>query len=277
VLDCAHGAAYSIAPKVFEELGAVVEVIGAEPDGLNINCGYGATNPENLRKKVLETRADVGIALDGDGDRLILIGHSGETVDGDDALYIIARERRGSLNGAVVGTQMSNLGLEHAIRALNLEFYRARVGDRYIMEMLLDKELKLGGEASGHIINLNLSSTGDGIISAIQVLEAMQRSGKSLAELRRGVEKLPQKLVNIRIREGIDPVDLPEVSAAVRDAERQLGERGRVLLRLSGTEPLLRIMVEGEDAGQLDRLAAALSSRVESALASHSASGAALP
>lgn len=277
VLDCAHGAAYSIAPKVFEELGAVVEVIGAEPDGLNINWGYGATNPENLRKKVLETRADVGIALDGDGDRLILIGHSGETVDGDDALYIIARERRGSLNGAVVGTQMSNLGLEHAIRALNLEFYRARVGDRYIMEMLLDKELKLGGEASGHIINLNLSSTGDGIISAIQVLEAMQRSGKSLAELRRGVEKLPQKLVNIRIREGIDPVDLPEVSAAVRDAERQLGERGRVLLRLSGTEPLLRIMVEGEDAGQLDRLAAALSSRVESALAGHSASGAALP
>lgn len=267
VLDCAHGAAYSIAPKVFEELGASVDVIGAEPDGLNINAGYGATSPENLRRRVMATGADVGIALDGDGDRLILIDHSGATVDGDEAVYIIACERRQSLNGAVVGTQMSNLGLEHAIRAMDLEFHRAQVGDRYIMEMLLERDLKLGGEASGHIINLNLATTGDGIISAIQVLEAMQHRDSSLFDLKHGVEKYPQKLVNIKLNGGLDPACLQAINAAVKEAEHQLGNRGRVLLRPSGTEPLLRIMVEGEDETELEHLVQALTSRVESALA----------
>ena len=265
-VDCAHGAGYNIAPRVFEELGATVRAIGAEPDGLNINDGFGATSPQNLQRAVLESGADLGAALDGDGDRLILIDHAGEVVDGDEALYIIAREQPETLNGGVVGTQMSNLGLERAIRALNLDFHRARVGDRYIMEMLREKGLKLGGETSGHIINLDCAGTGDGIISAIQVLGIMRRSGRSLAELKLGMEKCPQKLVNIRLTRSGDPSGLPEIQAAVEDARRELGQHGRVLLRTSGTEPLFRIMVEAEDAGELDRISAMLADRVEAAL-----------
>lgn len=269
VVDCAHGAAYRIAPKVFEELGAAVDAIGIQPDGLNINREYGAVAVENLRRTVLESGADLGIALDGDADRLILVDHLGETVDGDESLYIIARARKKTLNGAVIGTQMSNLGLEQALRALDLDFHRVRVGDRYIMEALLQKKLRLGGESSGHIINLNLAIAGDGIISALQVLEAMRSSGRSLNESKRDMRKYPQRLVNVRLSKALDAGTMPGIDDAVKDAESQLGTRGRVLLRPSGTEPLLRIMVEGEDAVQVETLVRALAERVESVLEQH--------
>jgi len=272
VVDCAHGAAYHIAPKVFEELGAVVTAIGVEPDGLNINRDCGATATGALRTAVLEAGADAGIALDGDGDRLILIDDAGDTVDGDESLFIMARALAPSLNGGVVGTLMSNYGFELALRGLGLQLFRARVGDRYVMEMLLERGLKLGGEASGHIINLDLSSTGDGILSALQVLAEMVRGGRSLRELKGGMRKFPQRLVNIGFRAGAEPDNLPGIDEAVRDAERQLGGTGRVLLRKSGTEPLLRIMVEGEDAAKVDALVQMLASRVESALARSGAS-----
>lgn len=266
VVDCANGAAYRIAPAVFEELGAKVEAIGNAPDGLNINGGFGTTDPENLRCAVVESNADLGLALDGDGDRLILVDGTGEIVDGDEALFIIARARTETLNGAVVGTQMSNMGLEQAIRSLKLEFLRARVGDRYVMEMLTEKGLKLGGEGSGHIINLNLANTGDGIISGLQILEAMVETGKSLYDLKRGMRKFPQKLLNIKCTPGLDLKCFPEIDEAVREAESRLTGRGRILLRPSGTEPLLRIMVEGEDAAQVDDLVKLLAARVELAL-----------
>ncbi len=198
---------------------------------------------------------------------MILVDHAGEVVDGDETLYIIAKTRRDALNGAVVGTQMSNLGLERAVRELGLDFLRAKVGDRYIMELLLERGLQLGGESSGHIINRNLSSTGDGILSALQVIEAMVGSGRTLHELKRGMQKLPQRLVNIKLNSMPGFSSCPEIDEAVRQAERELNGRGRVLLRPSGTEPLLRIMVEGEDAMQVDSLISTLAGRVESALA----------
>lgn len=269
VVDCAHGAAYQIAPKVFEELGAEVITIGVEPDGLNINEECGATKPEMLRELVSETGADMGIALDGDADRLILVDHKGNLVDGDEALFIIARERMDSLNGAVVGTQMSNLGLEKAVKALGLDFLRAKVGDRYVMELLVKHDLKLGGESSGHIINLDLTSTGDGIISALQILEAMVSSDKSLYQLKSGLQKYPQKLKNIRLKSNVDMSDFPELATAVREVEHELGDSGRVLLRPSGTEPLIRVMIEGEDEAQVDSLVDALVAQVESVLQSH--------
>jgi phosphoglucosamine mutase len=267
VVDCAHGAAYRVAPKVFEELGANVQAIGVEPDGLNINRDCGATATDALRAAVLAAGADAGVALDGDGDRLIMIDHAGEIVDGDELLFIIARAGAATLNGAVVGTQMSNCGLEQAVRGLGLQLLRARVGDRYVMEMLQERGLKLGGEASGHIINLDLSSTGDAILSAVQVLAEVVRSGSSLKELKGGMRKFPQRLVNVGLRNGVEPDDLPGLDEAVRETERQLRGAGRVLLRKSGTEPLLRIMVEGEDAAQVDALVEQLAARVESALA----------
>lgn len=267
-LDCAHGAAYRIAPEVFSELGATVDAIGVQPNGFNINDGVGSTSPEALQQLVTEKRADVGIALDGDGDRVIMVDDSGEVVDGDELLYIIAKSRAATLDGAVVGTQMSNLGLELAIRDLDLDFYRASVGDRYIMELLLERRLKVGGEASGHIINLNLSSTGDGILSALQVLEAMVGQGRSLRELKGGMHKFPQRLINLRLAAARDLGDCPEIDAAVRQAERALKGRGRVLLRPSGTEPLLRIMVEGEDETQVESLVRTLAERVGSVLES---------
>lgn len=269
VVDCAHGAAYQIAPKVFEELGAEVITIGVEPDGLNINEECGATKPEMLRELVSETGADMGIALDGDADRLILVDHKGNLVDGDEALFIIARERMDSLNGAVVGTQMSNLGLEKAVKAMGLDFLRAKVGDRYVMELLVKHDLKLGGESSGHIINLDLTSTGDGIISALQILEAMVSSDKSLYQLKSGLQKYPQKLKNIRLKSNVDMSDFPELATAVREVEHELGDSGRVLLRPSGTEPLIRVMIEGEDEAQVDSLVDALVAQVESVLQSH--------
>ena len=266
VVDCAHGATYDIAPHVFEELGAEVECIGVSPDGLNINEGYGATAPDNLARAVSDKQADIGIALDGDGDRLIMVDNKGELVDGDEALYIIAAAKVDTLNGAVVGTQMSNLGLEHAIRELDLGFLRSAVGDRYVMEMLEQSDLKLGGESSGHIINLNLSSTGDGTISALQVLESMAKSDKSLYELKNGMTKYPQKLVNIKIDRKVVLNEFPAIDEAVREVENELGESGRVLLRPSGTELLVRVMVEGEDNIQVHNLAGSLANRVQEAL-----------
>ena len=266
VVDCANGAGYRIAPKVFEELGAKVDVIGAEPDGLNINEGHGATKPETLRRVVLEKKADVGLALDGDGDRLIMVDHTGDIVDGDEVLYVIAKIRQNTINGGVVGTQMSNLGLEQAIKQMDLSFHRAQVGDRYVMEMLLQNDLQLGGESSGHIINLQLTSTGDGIISGLQALESMAMTGESLHALKSGMHKYPQKLLNIKLNERVDLAQYPQLSEVVREAEAELGDAGRVLLRPSGTEPLLRVMVEGDDDKQVDSLVHGLAKQVETLL-----------
>ena len=270
VVDCAHGATYHIAPAVLEELGAEVICIGADPDGLNINDHVGATAPAALQRLVVEQKADAGIALDGDGDRLIMVDHVGEIVDGDELLYIIARERcaRGVRDGAVVGTQMSNLGLEHAIRALGVEFKRANVGDRYIMEMLKEGGWNLGGETSGHIICLDLTTTGDGIISALTVLEAMVRTQAKLNVLKQGMSKYPQMLVNVKLRKnGGDVLAQPSVVDAVKAAELELGANGRILLRPSGTEPLVRVMVEGREAAQVSTLANRIAGVVEQSLA----------
>lgn len=268
VVDCAHGATYHTAPHVFEELGAKVISIGVSPDGININKGYGATAPDNLAQAVSDHQADLGIALDGDGDRLIMVDNRGEVVDGDEALFIIAATKVETLNGAVVGTQMSNLGLERAIESLDLGFLRSAVGDRYVMKMLEQRDLKLGGESSGHIINLNLASTGDGIISALQVMESMVKNNRSLHELKNGMIKFPQKLVNIRIEKKVNLTDFPAIDDAVKEVEDELGNSGRVLLRPSGTEPLVRVMVEGEDDLQVDSLAHSLAARVQQVLQS---------
>ena len=266
VIDCAHGACYHITPKVMGELGAKVDVIGAEPDGMNINDGYGATSTEKLTQAVLFHQADLGIALDGDGDRVILVDSQGEVVDGDEILYIIAKSKTDSINGAVVGTLMSNLGLEYAIKDLKLKFYRANVGDRYVMDILTSNNLKLGGESSGHIIDLNMATTGDGTISALQVLHVMTQTGKSLHDLKSGMVKYPQKLVNVILKSVFDPDTLPEINAVVHEAEQILGDHGRVLLRPSGTEPVMRVMVEGADVVEVDSLIQMLVSRVENIL-----------
>ncbi|MCG3200301.1 MAG: Phosphoglucosamine mutase [Gammaproteobacteria bacterium] len=269
VIDCAHGATYHVAPNVFEELGAEVIMIGAEPDGLNINDGFGATAPKALQAQVLAHEADVGIALDGDGDRLIMIDAKGEIVDGDELLFIMARERmrNNMLRGAVVGTLMSNLGLEHALRTLGLDFRRSRVGDRYIIEMLKENNWSLGGENSGHIVCLDVTTTGDGIISALSILEAMARSGTPLNTLKSGMHKYPQALINVRLeRNGVDVMGLPSVTDAVRAAEAELGDKGRVLLRPSGTEPLVRVMVEGTDTMKVKTLAQQIADAVAAAI-----------
>ena len=251
VVDCANGAAYRIAPKVFEELGAEVHAIGVEPDGFNINEGCGATKPERLQQVVLEKNADAGISLDGDGDRLIMVDHRGERVDGDELLYIIARHQRKTLNGGIVGTQMSNLGLEQALQEMGFEFHRAQVGDRYVAAMLDERNLVLGGEQSGHIVNRKFSDTGDGIISALQVLNAMLDAGGGLHSLKSGMHKYPQTLVNVALNKPVRSKDYPELEEMVRAVENQLDRPGRVLLRPSGTEPMLRVMVEGNDAGRV--------------------------
>jgi phosphoglucosamine mutase len=267
VIDCAHGATYDIAPHVLEELGAEVEVIGAEPDGLNINDGVGSTHPERLRRTVVARGADLGIAFDGDGDRLVLVDDQGGLVDGDDVLWIIARSRRaeGALRGSVVGTVMSNLGLEHALAGEGIGFERTRVGDRYILERLQQEGWVLGGEPSGHIICLDRTSTGDGIVSALQVLAEIQASGRTLRELCAGLMKYPQRLVNLRIAGGQDVLDTAAVRTAVAAAEAELRGSGRVLLRPSGTEPLVRVMVEGRDGAQVERVADELARAVQGA------------
>lgn len=266
VVDCAHGATYHIAPYVFEELGADVITIGNEPDGFNINVEHGATKPRLLQKKVIESEADVGIALDGDGDRLIMVDHKGEVVDGDEILFVIAQGRQKILSDGIVGTVMSNLGLEIAIKNLNLNFYRAQVGDRYVMEMLHKNNLKLGGESSGHIINLDMTTTGDGIISALQVLDIMVDSDKSLFDLKSGMEKYPQMMINVKIDKDVDLSKMTNVQDAVRTAETELGDKGRILLRPSGTEPLVRVMVEGEIETQVNAIAESLANEVRSGL-----------
>ncbi|MCB1788107.1 MAG: phosphoglucosamine mutase [Gammaproteobacteria bacterium] len=252
VIDCAHGATYHIAPNVFEEIGTEVIVIGAEPNGLNINDGFGATKPRALSSSVRVNGADLGIAFDGDGDRVIMVDEQGEIVDGDEILYIIARSRlaNGGLVGNVVGTHMSNLGLEVALRGLGVGFDRVAVGDRYILERLTDNGWTLGGEPSGHIICRDRTTTGDGIVSALQVLAEINKSGKSLGELRRGMEKFPQQLINVPLgtARAADIMASDRVSDAVRAVESDMGQEGRVLLRPSGTEPLIRVMVEGRRA-----------------------------
>ena len=263
IVDCANGAAYQVAPKVFKELGAEVKAIGAAPNGFNINHGVGATKPEELQGVVKEQRADLGIALDGDGDRLIMVDHCGELVDGDETLRIIAADQKDELQG-VVGTVMSNMGLQKAIEDLGLPFHRAKVGDRYVLELLEKEGLVLGGEPTGHIVNRDLLDSGDGILSALQALAAMRRADASLRELRDGMKKYPQKLVNVAWAGR--PAKLeedPEIVQAVAEAKERLGENGRVVLRPSGTEAVFRIMVEGEDADLVETSLQALKRRVE--------------
>ncbi|GAB4261351.1 MAG: phosphoglucosamine mutase [Methylomicrobium sp.] len=268
VVDCANGATYHIAPHVFSEVGAEVVTIGAEPDGLNINDECGATRPEKLVSTVLAYRADFGIALDGDGDRLIMVDHKGEIVDGDELIYIIAKSRlsSGSLKGPVVGTLMTNLGMEHALKNLGVELYRAKVGDRYVMEMLEDKKGILGGESSGHIICLDRTTTGDGIVAALQIMAEMKITGKTLNELKAGMSKYPQVLINLRTDIKINPDNHEKIQKAVKDVEKKLGANGRVLLRASGTEPLIRVMVEGVDKALVDQCAHQLADEVKKAI-----------
>jgi len=256
VVDCANGAAYQIAPMVFAELGADVIAIGDDPDGFNINKECGSTYPKHLQKAVVENQADLGIALDGDGDRVIMVDDKGQIVDGDQLLYIIARHRKNKqrLNGGLVGTVMSNLGLEQACQRANIPFVRVAVGDRYVMSRLHEERWELGGESSGHIICLDKTTTGDGIIAALQVLNAMIESGQSLAELKVGMHRYPQVLVNVKTSTRIDIEASISLQEAVSSVESELADRGRVLLRASGTEPVIRVMVEGEDESQVTRL-----------------------
>ena len=266
VLDCANGATYKVAPSVFSELGAEVSVIGASPDGLNINAGVGSTDLAALSRAVVACQADLGIAFDGDGDRVMMVDHLGNEVDGDELLYIMALDlyERGLLEGGVAGTLMTNLGLELALRERDIPFVRAKVGDRYVMAELHQRGWTLGGESSGHLVCLRHTTTGDGIIAALQVVRALRMSGKSLAEACKGMSKCPQKLINVRYQSnGESPLSAPELQAAVAAAETRLGDSGRVLLRLSGTEPLIRVMVEGQNPQQVTSEAEALAGQVQ--------------
>lgn len=272
VIDCAHGATYHIAPSVLQELGAEVSVIGASPNGLNINDKVGSTHPEALREAVLEQGADLGIAFDGDGDRVLMVDAEGRLIDGDDMLYLIARDRhaRGELGGGVVGTVMSNFGLAVALEKLGIPFERAKVGDRHVIERLVANGWQLGGESSGHIVCGHIQTTGDGIVSALQVLAIMVREERSLADLLGDLEKAPQTLVNVRLTPGTSAKELiasPEIIRAVTELEEELGNEGRVLLRASGTEPLIRVMVEGRSHLDVEGLAHRLASTVETLLA----------
>ena len=257
VIDCAHGATYHIAPAVFEELGATTVVIGATPDGYNINDGVGSTEPAALQAKVLEEGADIGIAFDGDGDRLQMVNAKGELLTGDDVLYVLAMHRlaNGDSDAGIVGTLMTNMGLELALEAGGLRLARAKVGDRYVKELMVAEGWSLGGESSGHIICGDLSTTGDGVIAALQVLAAVRASGKSLEALASGFNPLPQVLVNVRITKGFDLSAHPTIAEACRRVESELEGRGRLLLRPSGTEPVIRVMVEGDDTVAIDALA----------------------
>ena len=261
VVDCAHGAAYKVAPSVFRELGAHVIVLSAQPNGLNINDGCGSTHLEPLQAAVVARQADLGIAFDGDADRVLMVDRHGAVVDGDDLLFLIARDlhQRGKLHGGVVGTLMSNLGLELAFRDLGIPFVRAKVGDRYVMSELLSRDWQLGGENSGHIVCCHFTTTGDAIIAALQVLMALKRSGFTLDEALLGRMKCPQVLINVRYKGDVDPVSHPSVMQASEAVTAKMAGRGRVLLRKSGTEPLVRVMVEGDDADMVARYAEELS------------------
>ena len=265
VLDCANGATYNAAPKVFKELGAQVITMANTPNGFNINEQCGSTHMDAVRARVVEEKADIGIALDGDGDRVLLVDANGEIVDGDEIVYIIARYRQQTGQGCngVAGTQMSNLGLEIALRDLGIPFQRTKVGDRYVVEALKENGWILGGEASGHILCSDLNTTGDGLVSALQVILALRESGIPLSELKAGMQKLPQTMINVRLSEKVAIDDNKAINSAVAAAEKELGDRGRVLLRPSGTEPLIRVMAEGEDQDLVRRQVEAIAKIVE--------------
>ena len=270
VIDCANGATYRVAPAVFEELGAEVITVGTDPDGLNINENCGSTYPEFVSQAVLKHGADVGIALDGDGDRVVMVDSRGEIVNGDELLYVLAAARQdmGLLQGGVIGTVMSNFGLELALKKRNIPFLRAPVGDRHVHRELVSNGWTLGGEASGHLLCLDRTSTGDGIVSALQVLEVMVSKGVGLAELTADVQKLPQVMINVPISGTVtDLEDSETITDAVKNIESQLGDTGRVILRPSGTEPLIRVTLEGSDEGQVNSFAAQLAELVRTELA----------
>lgn len=265
VVDCANGAGYSVAPRVMRELGANVIAINNKPDGININANCGSTHPENLQKAVLEYEADVGIALDGDGDRIVMVDEAGELVDGDGILYVLATQSQTKAEG-VVGTLMSNMGLELALKDANIAFTRAKVGDRYVMQELEANGWILGGEPSGHILCLDKSRTGDAIIAGLQVLAVMQARGKALSDLTEGFEVLPQKLVNVRLSQMQDPFEHEELVAAFDKARATLEGRGRLLIRQSGTEPMIRVMVESDDEIECDVMANDLADKIKTVL-----------
>jgi phosphoglucosamine mutase len=267
VVDCAHGAAYKVAPRVLAELGAEIIPLGCSPNGRNINQGCGSTQPELVATTVKGVGASMGVALDGDGDRCVLVDEDGELVDGDQLLYVLARnaQSHGELRGPVVGTVMSNLGLEQALVALGITFLRAAVGDRYVMAMLKQHGGQIGGETSGHIINLARAPTGDGLATALQVLAIMQQTGKPLSELVAGVQRFPQAMINVRVAQRIDVGAAPALKEKLQEVEAELGERGRVVLRASGTEPVIRVMVEATDATEARMLAGRLADTVRAA------------
>jgi len=266
VVDCANGATYHIAPDVMRELGAEVIKVACEPNGLNINAKCGATHVDTMVQKVLEVKADVGIAYDGDGDRVMMVDHKGRVFDGDDIVYIIAKYafEKGELGGGVVGTVMSNMGLENALKSLGVEFERSKVGDRYVLELLKQKGWKIGGESSGHILNLDRISTGDGIISSLQVLAAMVETNQTLEDLGQGFTKYPMNMINVRYAKGTEPLASSDVETVIAEVEQQLGDKGRVLIRKSGTEPVIRVMVEAEKEKQVFDFSKKIADVVES-------------
>jgi phosphoglucosamine mutase len=267
VFDGANGAGYKVGPRTLNELGADVITVGCSPNGRNINDGCGSTKPELLQKTVVAVEAAVGIALDGDGDRVVMVDERGEIIDGDQLLYILATARKaeGSLQGPVVGTVMSNLGLEHALERQGIEFRRAAVGDRYVLEALRETGGIIGGETSGHVICLDKTTTGDGLVIALQILAVMRRTGQSLSELAGGMPRYPQTMVNVETARRMNPDEFPSIREAVSKAEEELAKTGRVVLRASGTEPVVRVMVEGEDEAQVLTLAKRLASVVAEA------------
>lgn len=269
VFDGANGACYKVGPRTLANLGAEVIPIGCSPNGRNINDGCGSTQPDLVQVTVPVVGADIGVVLDGDGDRVVMVDEKGNLVDGDQLLYVLATSRHaeGGLAGPVVGTVMSNLGLEHALRDRDIDFRRAKVGDRYVLETLRETGGILGGETSGHMIVLDKATTGDGLICALQILAIMKQTGKPLSELVAGMPKYPQTMVNVRTERRMDPGKSPEIQDAVARVEGELADSGRVVLRASGTEPVIRVMVEGEDEAQVVALAQKLASVVEKAAA----------
>ena len=257
VVDCANGATYQAAPLVLQELGAEIIKLGNNPNGFNINDHCGSTHPNNLAKVVINEKADVGVAFDGDGDRVIMVDHNGETVDGDELLFIMAKyyQQNSTLSGGVIGTSMSNFGLEKSFTDLGIKFERTKVGDRHVLSALKNNNWLLGGESSGHIVNLGLTTTGDGIVSALQVLSIIYNTGKSLSELKKEMLKFPQVLVNVEIKKQFNLENEPSIAQSIKAIEKQLGSFGRVLLRPSGTEPVIRIMLEGENQDLINTLA----------------------